>query len=51
MNKKNRIELKDMKETYKRMGERELSDAELKLVAGGAPSQGGTSSDTIDTDQ
>jgi hypothetical protein len=47
----NRIEMKDMIETRKRIGERELAVAELKQVAGGLPSQGGTSSASADTDE
>lgn len=46
-----RIEMKDMIETRKRIGERELAVAELKQVAGGAGCQGGTSSASADTDE
>lgn len=48
---KSRLQVKDIEQTRKRLGERELSEAELKFVTGGEPSQGGTTSDTGDTDQ
>jgi hypothetical protein len=49
---KTRLQVKDIAETSKRLGEREISEAELKFVTGGAgPTQGGTTSDTGDTDQ
>ena len=51
MKKNSRIQLKDMNETTKRMGQRELAVAELKNISGGQPSQGGTTSDSADTDQ
>jgi hypothetical protein len=51
MKKKTRIALKDMPETRKRLGERELSVADLKMVAGGFATQGGTSTFCNDCDQ
>ena len=51
MNKKlSRLQIKDIAESKKRLGRRELGEAELKLVAGGAPSEGGTCSDSGDCD-
>lgn len=49
--KKQRIEVKDIQETSKALGERELQEVELKLVAGGRISQGGTSTTCNDCDQ
>jgi hypothetical protein len=46
-----RIQMSDMIETRKRIGEREIAAAELKKVAGGAMCQGGTSSASADTDE
>jgi hypothetical protein len=43
-----RIQMNDMIETRKRMGERALAAAELKQVSGGLA--GGTCSDTADCD-
>ncbi len=52
MKKKNaRIALKDMPEIRQRLGERELSVAELKTVAGGYATQGGTCTFCDDCDQ
>ena len=45
-----RIQLNDMTETAKRIGQRELAVAELKTISGGAMSEGGTSSSSGDTD-
>lgn len=46
-----RIQLKDITETAKRIGQRELAVAELKTVSGGANCQGGTTSSSGDTDE
>jgi hypothetical protein len=51
MFKKTRIELSDLTESKSRIGQREVAQAALKMVAGGQVSQGGTSSNTADTDQ
>ena len=51
MFKKTRIELQDLTETKSRIGRREVTEAVLKMVSGGQVSQGGTSSNTADTDQ
>lgn len=45
-----RLQINDITENKKHLGERKLSEAELKLVAGGAPSEGGTCSDSGDCD-
>jgi hypothetical protein len=49
--KKNRIALKDMQEIRQRLGQRELSPAELKMVAGGMACQGGTCTFCDDCDE
>jgi hypothetical protein len=49
--KTNRIALKDMPEAQKRLGERQLSVADLKLVAGGMACQGGTCTICGDCDE
>lgn len=46
-----RIQLKDMTETAKRIGQRELAVAELKTISGGTGCQGGTTSSSGDTDE
>jgi hypothetical protein len=46
-----RIQMNDMIETRKRIGERQLAAADLKQVSGGAMCQGGTSSSSGDTDE
>jgi hypothetical protein len=51
LKKKSRIALRDMPEIRKRLGERELSPAELKMVAGGMPCQGGTCTFCDDCDE
>ena len=51
MFKKTRIQIAELTETKKRLGEREVTEAVLKMVSGGQRSEGGTSSDTADTDQ
>ena len=50
-NNNSRIAMKDMIETRKRMGERQLAAAELKQVSGGMMCQGGTSSSSGDCDE
>jgi hypothetical protein len=40
--KRTRQQLTPLEETQKRLGERELSEVELKIVAGGRISEGGT---------
>lgn len=42
MKKLSNLRVNDITETRKRLGERELGEAKLKLVTGGMPSQGGT---------
>jgi len=49
--KRTRLQLTPLEETQKRLGERELSEVELKIVAGGLASQGGTCSECDDCDQ
>jgi hypothetical protein len=49
--KRARLQMTPIAETRKRLGERELSETELKIVAGGRASEGGTCSDSGDTDQ
>ena len=51
MFKKSRIEISDLSESKRRIGHREMTEAVLKMVSGGQVSQGGTSSNTADTDQ
>lgn len=46
-----RLHLEDITATKKRLGERELAEAELKLVGGGVRCQGGTSTFDDDTDE
>jgi hypothetical protein len=46
-----RIQLKDMTETARRLGQRELAAAELKTISAGANCQGGTTSSSGDTDE
>jgi hypothetical protein len=48
--KRARLRMTDIEKTGKRLGERELSEVELKIVAGGQRSEGGTCSDTADCD-
>jgi hypothetical protein len=49
--KRTRLQMTDLQETPKRLGERELDEVELKIVSGGLASQGGTCSDCGDCDQ
>ncbi len=44
-----RIQMNDMIETHKRIGERPLAAAELKQVTGGAMCQGGMTTDSGDS--
>lgn len=46
-----RIQMNDMIETRKRIGERQLAPAELKQVAGGLACQGGTCTLSCDCDE
>lgn len=46
-----RLHISDIPGTKQRIGERELSVAELKLVGGGERCQGGTSTFDEDTDE
>lgn len=48
--KTSRLRVKDITETRSRLGERELSEAQLKLVAGGMETIGGTCSQGGDCD-
>lgn len=50
-NQRARLQLSNIEETPKKLGERELSEVELKVVAGGLASQGGTCSTCGDCDQ
>ncbi len=52
-NARTRLSMDTLKEGRSRLGERDLSDVELKIISGGRMSatQGGTTSDTADTDQ
>ncbi len=49
--KHSRLQLSDIAATRKRLGQRELSDAQLKLVGGGATCQGGTCTTCDDCDE
>lgn len=49
--KRARLQLTQLEETRKQLGERELSEVELKVVAGGLASQGGTSTLCNDCDE
>jgi hypothetical protein len=48
--KQTRLQIKDIAEIKKRIGERELSDVKLKLAVGGMVSQGGTCTTCDDVD-
>lgn len=48
--KQSRLAINDLAETKRRLGERELSEAKLKLVSGGLPTQGGTCTTCDDCD-
>ena len=51
-NQKNtRLQMTELEETKKQLGERELSEVELKIVAGGLTSQGGTCTRCSDCDE
>lgn len=50
MFKKTRIQIENLPENKKRIGERAVTEAVLKMVSGGQMSEGGTSSNTADTD-
>jgi hypothetical protein len=45
-----RLQITPLEETQKRLGERELSEVELKNVAGGLASEGGTCTTCNDSD-
>ena len=49
--KRARLQINDIDATQKRLGERELSEVELKNVAGGMASQGGTCTACCDCDE
>jgi hypothetical protein len=49
--KRTRLQFTHLEETQKRLGDRELSEVELKVVAGGRISQGGTCTSCDDCDQ
>lgn len=50
-NQRARLQMTDIEQTQKKLGERELSEVELKVVAGGMASQGGTCSMCGDCDE
>lgn len=52
-NARTRISMDTLKQDRSRLGERELSEVELKVISGGrmSASEGGTCSDTADCDQ
>jgi len=52
-NARTRLSMDTLKESRSRLGERELSEVELKVISGGRMSatEGGTCSDTADCDQ
>ncbi|HLL05018.1 MAG TPA: hypothetical protein VK539_30815 [Myxococcaceae bacterium] len=52
-NARTRISMDTLKQDRGRLGERELSEVELKVISGGrmSASEGGTCSDTADCDQ
>lgn len=49
--KRARLQMTQLEETRKQLGERELSEVELKNVAGGLASQGGTCTACSDCDE
>jgi len=49
--KRARLQMTQLEETRKQLGERELSEVELKVVAGGMASQGGTCTACCDCDE
>jgi hypothetical protein len=51
--KRTHLSMDTLTEGRARLGERDLSEVELKIISGGRMSatQGGTTSDTADTDQ
>ena len=49
--KRARLQMTQLEETKKQLGERELSEVELKVVAGGLASQGGTCTRCDDCDE
>lgn len=49
--KRTRLQMTQIEATRKQLGERELSEVELKVVAGGLASQGGTCSACSDCDE
>ncbi len=49
--KRARLQLAPMEQTRKQLGEQELSEVELKVIAGGYPTQGGTCTYCDDCDQ
>jgi len=51
MKKLSRLPLRDIAKVKPRLGERELSEAQLKLVTGGEICQGGTCTFDDDTDE
>lgn len=46
-----RLQMTQIEQTRKPLGERELSEVELKVIAGGYTSQGGTCTTCCDCDQ
>jgi hypothetical protein len=50
-NQRARLQMTDIEQSHKQLGERELSDVELKVVGGGRASQGGTCSTSGDCDE
>lgn len=52
-NARTRLSMDTLKQDRSRLGERELSEVELKVISGGrmSASEGGTCSDTADCDQ
>jgi hypothetical protein len=49
--KRARLQLTQIEQTRKQLGERELSEVELKVIAGGYTSQGGTCTTCCDCDE
>ena len=49
-NQRAHLQMTDIEQTHKQLGERELSEVELKVVAGGLATQGGTCSLNCDCD-
>jgi hypothetical protein len=49
--KRARLQLTQIEQTRKQLGERELSEVELKVIAGGMATQGGTCTTCCDCDE